>query len=67
MTFLLLFSATMLLILVLDSSVPHSPESDPEAAQRRFPSVSYEQILDLASAVIDRACEVVRELRQLLR
>lgn len=66
LTFLLLFSATMLLILMLDSSAPHPLEPDPEAAQKRFPSMSFDRIPDMASGVIDRAREAIRELRELL-
>jgi hypothetical protein len=66
LTFLLLFSATLLLILALDSSL-HLPVPDPEAAQRRFPSISYGRICELASGMIDRVREAIRELRELLQ
>ena len=56
----------MLLILMLDSSAPHPLEPDPEAAQKRFPSMSFDRIPDMASGVIDRAREAIRELRELL-
>jgi hypothetical protein len=65
--FLFLLSATLFLILALDSSAPGSPVSGPEAAETRLPPMSHTRLLEFANAMIDRALEAIGELRRLLR